>query len=717
MTRGTLIVDNEIGMIKSLPLFKTSDSLLKVEEVNDHSDIISFLTSELELLSLQEEAGNGFLSLSESIRMLSQDHPSSLKKIIFHGISYGIQFKDAQVFSEVFSFIEILFQKAELSLSDQLSLHSARLCVNFEMFSLSGDIDFLSKIVEDFQAIESLLDKHPQLENRLGWEHFASGEYYEEISYLASAKIYHIAGKSFVTLYQKYSEVQDLSYGMQSLAHALSIFPSNLRIREDYAEALICFGLRKGESLYIEQGIAQLSRAIFLCSGEDVVNQESLRFRYALATVQLFDVSYKFEHFQQATLTLYQTIQSFPNLVYLWEVWGDLLIRFGWINNNVKLVEAGLEKFSIVQKKTEDPISLSSSLAAGIAILGLSLEEPGLFRESRLRLLSVMKAFSGNRSLIYALGIIQLCSALYFNDDANFSSAISCFQSCIEWDYNALGALQKLFDAYFSWGVKKKSTQLLSKAVDIASRLCSLRPEVFLFWSDRGLALKCLAEATSDQAYKEIFLTESLFYYRKAWELSFRVEILELWGYSYYLLGELQENIAYYDEAYSLLSQIDFSMASFRAKLILAATLLGKGNILQKESLFKKAEAILIDLQQVYPEDENILLLLGKVYLFFFWKEKTLDLGKRAKFYLEQAASLGCPEAYYTLGRLYAVEKDVEKAWKMVIRSTCHGVMITEAQWLKDPYLANLRAIHTFREFLANQRGLLWGSKTEMKIS
>ncbi|WP_201456896.1 hypothetical protein [Chlamydia sp. 17-3921] len=681
-----------------------------LEESDYDQDYLGFLISELEFLVSQGDASESFLALAETILMLTHDHPVFLKKIIFYGMTWGMKYKDPKVFTDVLTYIDILFPKLGISTSDRLSLCSARVCIHFEMFILSGNIDYIMKVLENANLIKQLLELHSQLENSLGWEHFRLGINREEISFIASANVYHIIGKSFIILYQRYLELDDLTYGIQNLSRSVDLSPNNLKMREDYAEALICAGVRKGKSLYIELGMEQLSRVIFLSFGriEDEGDQENYRFRYALAAVQLFDVSYKKEHFQQAIQILYQTIQAFPHLIYLWEIWGELLIRFGWINNNMRFIESGLEKLASVQKKSRDPISLSGSLAAGISILGLYLEEPGLFRESRQRLITVMKAFPGNHTLVYALGVIQLCSALYFDDDTNFASAISCFQSCLEWDHNSLGSLQKLFDAYFSWGVKKKNPKLLHKAVDVASRLCDLRPEVFLFWSDRGLALKCLAEASSDVVYKEIFLMESLLHYQKAWELSFRVEILELWGHSYYLLGELQENLTYYNEAYNLLSKIDPSVSSFKVKLILAATLLGKGSLLQEESFFKEAEAILKILRQAYPEDENVLLLSGKVYLFLFWKKNTLSLGKQAKFYLEQAISLGCPEAFYVLGKLYAVEKDVERAWKMVVSSICHGVVITEAQWLKDPYLANLRAIHTFHEILADQRGGLW---------
>ncbi|SPN73431.1 Predicted O-linked N-acetylglucosamine transferase, SPINDLY family [Chlamydia serpentis] len=681
-------------------------------------DVVDFLISEIELLAYQSEPSEGYLSLSRSILMMTYHHPVVLKKVIFYGVSYGLKHKSMGIFIDVLTYIDFLFEKLGISASDRLSLCSARICINFEIYSQTQDIKFLSEAIENFRLIEQLLHMHPQLKNRLGWEHLRLGGKQEEVSLIASALVYQTVGRAFIELYHRHLELSDLIYGMQCLSLALDLSPNNPHIHSDYAKSMVVLGTREGKSSYIERGLEHFSKAIFLSFSRenDTVAYQNYRYSYALASVKLFDLTYKKEHFDQAIHILYQTVQAFPNLPELWMVWGELLIRSGWLNSNMKYVEAGLEKLASLQKNTSDPIGLSGLLASGIAILGLYLEEPNLFKESRLRLISAMRAFPGNSALVHALGVVQLCSALYFNEDSHFASAISCFQSCLEWDFDATGMWQKLFDAYFSWGVKKKNARLLRKAVDVASRLCSLRPEAFLFWSDRGLALKCLAEVTSDEAYKEIFLLESLLYYQKAWDLSGRVEILELWGHSHYLLADMQDNLFHYNEAYRLLTKDYVTLSSPRVKLLLAAVLLGKGKLLEDTAFVEEALAILEPLIEAHPEDEKFLLLLGKVYLFLFWKNKNIYLSKLTRTCLEKAISLGCSEAYYTLGKFYAITKDIEKAWGMVIRSAQYGVRITEAKWLNDPYLANLREIHTFREVVENQRERLWlASKIETK--
>ncbi|MEF9497150.1 tetratricopeptide repeat protein [Chlamydia sp. 04-14] len=708
-------------MGSSLP-FISSKNLHRQSDVFDEfgcsEAFINFLISELIDLEGSSEIGEGYLSLSESLLMLTRDHVVILKKIIFYGMHYGINKKNSQILIDTLSYIDLLFKKLGISSSDRLSLCSAKICANFELFSLTRDATFLDHVVKDFHVMEQLLKINPHLDNNLGWQHFRQGEKHEETSCSATGYVYEVIGKTFLTIYYKNKEKEDLVRSSNSFSKVLSLLPHRASAHADYAECLQILGLELGNSSYLQRAIDHLSKAIFLSFNRHIDNSayENYRYSYAVAKVRLFDLTYEKEHFHQANRILYQTVQAFPHIAELWVLWGELLIRSGWLNSNMKHVEMGLDKLASAQKKGADPIILSALLANGIAVLGLYLDEPNLFRESRIRLVAAMRAFPGNSHLIHALGVVQLCSALYFSDDANFAASASCFKSCIEWDSENINSWQKLFDVYFAWGVRKKNVRLLQKAVEVVKRLCSLRPEVFLFWSDRGLALKCLAEATTDLVYKEIYLEESLLYYRKAWDLTHRMEILELWGHSCYLLADLQESQDYYDEAYSLLSSIDEERQSFRAKIILASTLLGKGKLLQDQALVEEALIILNSLIDEYPDQEDLLLLLGEAWLFLFWKRRSLESEELVRVYLEQAIALGCSEAYYTLGKFYAVKKEIGQAWAMVMRSVDFGFKITESRWLNDPCLANLRAGHAFHEVVANQRGKLWwANKTEAK--
>lgn len=692
------------------PIFISSTS----EDIRDFEEefgcsarVINFFLSELIDLEGAKEVSEGYVALSESLLMLTRDHIAILKRVIFYGMHYGIQTRDPCVLNPVLIYIDILFKKLGISSSDRIALCSARICVNFELFSLTGEESYLSQVITNHQAIEQLLAIHPHLANHFGWEHFQFGISSEEYSPVSTARVYTYLGKTYLWLYHKERSQEFLVKSCRCFTTSLKLVPNQASVHSDYAECLQILGLSTGKSSYVQQAMEHLSRAIFLSFNRnfDDPAYENYRYNYAVAAVKLFDLTYEKEHFYQANRIVYQAIQACPQFSNLWILWGELLIRSGWLNSNMKYIEVGLDKLSSAQKKGGDPIILSSLLASGIAMLGLYLDEPNLFKESRIRLLAAMKAFPGNTALVHALGTVQLCSALYFSDDASFSSAASCFRSCIDRDAESISSWQKLFDVYFAWGVRKRSAFLLQKTVSVVKRLCYLRPEIFLFWSDRGLALRCLAEVTTDLAYKEIYLEESLLYYRKAWDLSQPTEILELWGHSYFLLADLQQSQKYYDEAYKLLSSIDEEKLSFRAKLLLASTLLGKGHLVQDEDLVKKALVILNTLVKDHVDQEEVLLLLGKAWLFLFWKSNCLEAEKLAKMYLEQAVALGCSEAYYTLAKFYAIKKEVNQAWGMILRSVDFGFKITESHWLNDPYLANVRAGHAFHEVMASQRG------------
>ncbi|EPP35866.1 tetratricopeptide repeat protein [Chlamydia avium] len=706
-----------------LPLIfisSTGEDCGAFEEFSCSDKIINFLISELVNLEGSKEKSEGYIALSESLLMLTHHCVAILKRVIFYGMHYGIKGKDPRILNAVLIYIDLLFKKLGISSSDRLSLCSARVCANFELFSLSGDERCLANMIASHHAIEQLLKIHPHLDRHLGWEYFQFGISSEERSPASTARVHGSLGRAYLFFHHKDKAKEFLVKSCSCFMKSLDLVPNQASVHADYAECLQILGVNSGRSSYIKQAMEHLSKAIFLSFNHnfDDYAYESYRYNYAMAAIKLFNLTYEKAHFYQANRIVYQTIQACPQFAKLWIFWGELLIRSGWLNSNMKYIELGLDKLSLAQKKGGDPIILSSLLASGISMLGLYLDEPNLFKESRVRLLAAMKAFPGNFSLIHALGIVQLCSALYFSDDASFSSAASCFRSCIDRDPESISSWQKLFDVYFAWGVRKKSALLLQKTVNVMKRLCSLRPEVFLFWSDHGLALRCLAEVTTDLVYKEIYLEESLLYYRKAWDLSHRMEILELWGHSCYLLADLQQSQKYYDEAYTLLSRIDEEKLSFRAKLLLASTLLGKGRLLLDEELVEQALVILNSLVFEYSDQEELLLLLGKAWLFLFWKRNCIESGNLAKMYLEQSIALGCCEAYYTLAKFYAIKKEVNQAWNMLLRSVDFGFKITESRWLNDPYLENLRAGRDFHEVMANQRGKLWlANKIEMKKS
>lgn len=680
-------------------------------------NFIDFLISELACLK-QDEVEQGFLVLSESVLMLSHDHEDVLKKVIFYGMLHGLREKNYQVLTRVLLYIDRVLNRPEITPSDSLSLYSAKACAYFDLFSLTKDLSFLFCLSESYNDIVNLLSQYPSLKNKVGWEHLRLGEGEEEDSQEWLIRVYNTLGQGLLTLYYKEKETEFIVKSSRCFSEILQISPHHASSHAYYAECLQIFGLESGNSSYISQAMEHLSRAIFISFNRDIDSAvyNDYRYKYALSAVRLFYLTYRESHFLQANRILYQTVQSCPTLAEIWILWGELLLRSGWLNSNVKYIEAGLDKLSSAQKRGGDPVILSSLLANGIAMLGLYLDEPNLFKESQKRLLSAMRVFPGNLSLIQAFGSIQLCSALYFSDDTSFSASASCFKSCMEWDTSSINTLQKLFDVYFAWGVRKNSEKLLKKAVQIMKRLCSLRPEVFLFWSDRGLALKCLAEFTADPVYKEIYLEESLLYYRKAWELNRRVEILELWGHSCYLLADLQDSLPYYDQAFELLSGIDEDKQSFKTRILLASILLGKGKLLKDEDIVKTSLEMLQSLVIDHPDHESIFLLLGEAYLFLFWHRNCTESARLAKMYLERSIALGCSEAYYVLGGLYALQRNLDQAWSMVLRAISFGVKITESRWLNDRYLANLRDGHAFYEVMANQRGkLCWVSRTEVK--
>ncbi|EPP34413.1 tetratricopeptide repeat family protein [Chlamydia ibidis] len=673
-------------MQAKIPFFSSKAFLTPNKEKEEQTSCMAdFLLAELILLKEKKETefSSGFLSIAETLLLLTDFSTSILKKIVFHGTTFGLSKRSSAVLSDTLAYADILFKKLDISSSDRISLLSAKAAICFELFNITQNYTFLSLVSDVFIVFNELLRNNSHLENKLGWSHLEQDNKRAEISELASARVYHTFGKAFFLIFSSSHEIHDLFVSQKCFMKALKFRPHHPRLLADYADTLSMLGMKTGKSAYIENALHFLSRAIFLSFNRDAHNQEyqDYRCRYAYTAINLYNVTCRPDHLNQASRILYECVQAFPNLSSLWSAWGGLLIFAGWLNGEPKYLEAGLDKLSFAQKGDSDPLQIATYLSSGIAYLGLHLEEPSLFREGYYKLVEIMKSCPGYLPLVGALGSVQLCSALYFKDAGLFSFAISCFQSYLQFDGNNVDNLHKLFMAYFYWGESRLSLRLFYKALNIVKTLCDLRPEIALFWKYRGTTLRRLAEITSDPVYKELYLEESIWYYRRAWELDQKLVILELWAESYCLLGRIQHNLACYEQCYELFTLVEEELLSSKAKLLIGISLLGKGIILEDGNLVQRAIFIFDDLLGESKEDSNLMMLLGDAWLFLFSKTRFFKCYQKSRRYLYQAVALGCTEAYYSLSKLYTANGNVDQANAMLLRAESFGSTFASASF------------------------------------
>lgn len=611
---------------------------------SERDSLIRSLLVELESLAHRDASVLRYVSFSGALLYLSEDYAHSLKQVIFYGLTCGLKQANAGVLLRTISYIQQLLACSDISPSDRLSAYTALASAYVSLHAITNVTEYLCKVVSCFSYIKELVENDAPLACRLGWTHFQLGGDREELSQVRTARHYQEIGDALLNLFALSKETQDLFLAQESLARACYFMPHNPQILVRYGEALQAIGLRLGRSSYIKQAKELFARAIFLSFDrkEESRQYKYSRCLYALAAVALFDVTLDQKHFAEAVDLLYQTLQEYPRENALWLSWGSLLLRYGWMYKDARYIEAGLDKLSSIK---EGPGILSGWFAHGLSILGLYLEEVSLLKGSRSRLVAVIRSFPGNAGLVYALGVTLLCSGLYFRDNYDYAAAVSCFQACIELDPENIDVQQKLFDAYFAWGVEKKSIRTLQKARRVIHHLCNLRPEGAFLWWNYGLVLMQLAEYTLNTTYKELFLEKAQTFFQQASDLGLQGMSLEPWAKAHFLLAELAQDLYYYDAAYDVLTTVPVRSLSFKESLLLAAILFGKGRILQETQWLQKALEILNPLLSTNNESEELLLLLGKIWSFVFFMRRNIRAKQTAGLYLKSAAALGNQEA------------------------------------------------------------------------
>lgn len=665
---------------------------------SEKSALHAFFISKLEVLQTQTEILSDFKLIAESFLKDSYYSECAYKLLIYYGVTYGLQRQEEQLLTEVLSLVQQQYNVTTEPL-DRFTLCVLQARLRSELFQLTQNVAFLNNLVRCLCYIEDMLKQSSYLKDRLGWDHLRSGNKVACISKICTAAFYKSVGKSFLALFRIDKEYSDLVKAHYCLSRAVEAMPCSSEVYGDCAEVLEELGIYLGSPNHLELAQKFFSRAIFLSfdRSKEAPIYQYYCCKYASVSAKLYELTFHKKYFLKANRILKITTQNFPHVAHLWIVWGDLLIHFGWLNRDVVLVEQGLEKLFIAKKKQASLLQLTTLFAQGLAVMGLLLEEPNFFKESRDKLLQVMKLFPSNHLLLEALGVTQLCYAIYFQEPEAFSSALACFSSYINTNPYNVRVLQKLFDACFAWAVVDNNIFLLKKALSIGKQVTKFCPYVFVYWGNLGEICVRLASVAEDLTVRETYLEQALFFFQNAWDKSGSQELLEPWAYTKYLLAVLREDESLLDEAYELLiGQNDF--LPFTTLVTLANILLEKGRYSHSEGLIREALQILSVLFQSRPSEEQILVLLGKAWLYLFAETKSCDAEEQAKLYLQQAMIVGCEEAFFHLSRLYSIKNNISLSWKMAVRAIKQGFKLTKEEWLQDSFLDNVRMYHHFHE-------------------
>lgn len=674
------------------------------ETINVVHSNTSFL-EQLESLKSKSEILFEFQQIKKSFLESSQYSLYAYKVLIYYGVTYGLSKRDEQLLKEMLPLIHLQCKNQKLLEFDKFTFLVLFTRVCAELFNLTQNLIFTVDLTQSLIQVENILKSFPMLKGRLGWDHFLSGKMYACKSQISSSDFYKNVGKSFLFLFRHGNELSDLIKAHHCLTQAISEIPHCTESLGSLAEILEELGKYFGNPNYLEKALMCLSHAIFFSFNSSKKNEVYQHYccRYAIVCVNLYKITFQQQHFFQAQRVLAATTQNFPQIAHLWIVWGELLLHFGWTYNDVSFVEQGLEKLSVAQKKRASALQLTSLFAQGLAIIGLLLEEPHFIKESREKLLQVTKLFSKNFSFLEAFGVAQLCYATYFQDNSAFLSAATCFSSYISTNPYNVDARQKLFDVYYFWALAQNNIFLLKKALIIGKKITKLCPYVFVYWEKLGKLCLRLAKLSEDMTNRELHLEQAIFFFQRALTFSFNHDLLESLGYTKYLLGVLRDSVDLLDEAYECLTKTRVILP-FSSLTKLSEILLEKGRCLNDDFFIKEALQLLTFLLQNRHDEERVLVLLGKAWLYLFWKTKSYYADEQAGLYLNQALHLGSNEAYFHLSQLYSLKNNVMLSWQMLVKSVNFGFKLTKEEWLRDPLLDSVRMHHQFHEISFTKR-------------
>ncbi|WP_213357731.1 tetratricopeptide repeat protein [Chlamydiifrater phoenicopteri] len=668
--------------------------------------LISELRDLLENDSLpEEERETAFHALAKTVEKLEKEE--RFRSFVKLGQKLGVKLQSAKVLHAVCRFAEDYIKHFNNTIDtyDRIAITLIHASSCFEIYQITRQESFLNCSLVGFQNIQQILNFFPQLDLFLTSSHFDYEEKSSEPSTLESSVNYNTIGRAYLEAYYLSKENEHIFLAQKFLEKALYLYPTNSLFKISYAELLITLGDRTGSSKFAQKAVSLLSSAIFQTFNRFTVSPLYTRGRYlyARALEMLFRLTYCVTYFNKANEAFREIAQESPSNENLWLLWGSMLISFGIFSQNPMYVESGLDKLSFLKGKTTSPMTLTRELAVGIAVLGLYLEEPTLFQESKYRIISTLKLFPENIKLLPALGVTQLCDAIYFSDDEKFSVAISCLLTALE-DDETVDVLERLFDAYLAWGMQKKSSILLKKGLAIAERLCQLRPEVFIFWRDRGKILFLLAKYMSDTPYAELFLEESLLYYSKAWELSQEESVLEAWGITLRELGALKKNKDLYNQALNFFHSLQKeSRHHLKYTLELVETYISLAENLASPESAEKAVTLLNAYEVDRRDDEDVLLLLGRAYLLLSI-EKDKAFSRVAEKTLIRCVEKGCLEALYPLSKLYATLGEKDRAIKLFHKALDSGSDISWSQVQQDKVFDKMNLKKVFSSALRNKQ-------------
>ncbi len=526
------------------------------------------------------------------------------------------------------------------------------------------------------------------------------------------SSLYWDWGEAWIFIAEHSGEISDYRQGLLKFLVAKKIGVASPFFYLDYAHALSKFAELTGDPSHLEEGACYLKNII--SDAAYTGKEENIGYIFAWRKLALmmkvrFELTHDFDHFVEADTIFRDAILASPRNGELWLDWGDLFLQAGWIKQDIKLVEEGLEKLTASKIKECDPARTYYLLGRGLVYFGLFIENLKVIKDGQNRIQNAITVGNPSAQFERARLFAELALSLYFSDIGNYIHLSQEFEKAIQSDASCVENWHILFQIYMTWGIKIQDPQLIKRGVAAIGRVCELRPFSHMYLNEWGVALLRLRQLeVSDEILAQGYAEEALLIFKKAYELCEDDETLYNMACALDVLGDLTADVEHYLKALELLSELlEEKPYALHIRCRLGLVYSHLGELTESADCFHQAIDLLEVVAKNDQEDDNLWCAIGLARLELaelmtdtFKTQERDDLRGGAEKALLRSAELGNPEACYYLACLYSLAGYLEASICYLKKAEKCEDFPSREDLEQEEWLANVRETDGYHDLL-----------------
>lgn len=516
--------------------------------------------------------------------------------------------------------------------------------------------------------------------------------------------------EAWILLGMHSGERSDLEKGLQTYQIALKLGCSSPFFKIDLATALIIYGVQLGEPHHLEEALSSIRVVIsdtYRVGKELSIEHKRALITYAFGSKCRYHLTHLEEHLNEAETAFREAILAVPAEANLWLDWGNLYLFAGWLYQDLKLIEMGIDKLTSSKLKEADPLRVSALLGKGLVFLGLFLDDLKLLKEGHRRVFNALEISPRNPELLTAAGLAEYGFGTYFSDYKAFSRAVVYFKQGTEGDSTSAVDWHGIYQSYLNWGILQKDASLIRKSIEAITRLNQLRPHSAIHLNEWGVALLQLKQVEVDLDEQQAFVEEAILKFRQGYALMNHLSILFNLGCALDQLGDLTGDEEDYEKSIEILTNVYVVRNDVSIQYQLALVFSHLGELRGDPELLYKAVDLLKPLADSRSEDETFwgemgyaLLNLSVLVYDAMQIDKSEKLKHEAEVCLLRAIENGNASANYHLACLYSLSGLVEVSLQFLKRAQKMDALPDKEDLKHDEWLDNVRETDYFKDFL-----------------